>query len=123
MIGDVIGNPGRVAIESLVPNLRREFSVDLVIANGENTAGGFGITPDTVSELLSNDVDVITTGNHVLEAEGDHTLLQRRVASYPAGQLSSRHTRQRLHQAGLCSGCQLDGPGLHEHPGLSLPDC
>jgi len=65
MIGDVIGNPGRVAIESLVPNLRREFSIDLVIANGENTAGGFGITPDTVSELLSNDVDVITTGNHV----------------------------------------------------------
>ena len=65
MIGDVIGEPGRKAISSLVPGLRREFSIDMVIANGENMAGGFGITPDTAQELIDSEVDVITSGNHI----------------------------------------------------------
>ena len=65
MIGDVVGRPGRSAVTKLVPKLRKEFSIDTVIANGENSAGGFGITPDTSEELLMCGVDVITTGNHV----------------------------------------------------------
>ena len=65
MIGDVIGQPGRKAISTLVPDLRREFGINLVIANGENVAGGFGITPDTAGELMDGEVDVITSGNHV----------------------------------------------------------
>ena len=65
MIGDVVGSPGRNAVKKLVPKLRREFSIDMVVANGENSAGGFGITPDTTEELLMSGVDVITTGNHV----------------------------------------------------------
>ena len=65
MIGDVIGKPGRDAIRSLVPSLRRELELDLVIANGENTAGGFGITPDTAADLMDGEVDVITSGNHI----------------------------------------------------------
>ena len=65
MIGDIIGQPGRRAVRRLVPELREEFNIDLVIANGENTAGGFGITLDTADELLQNGVDVLTSGNHI----------------------------------------------------------
>ena len=65
MIGDVIGQPGRRAVRQLVPQLREEFNIDLVIANGENTAGGFGITLDTAEELLQNGVDILTSGNHI----------------------------------------------------------
>lgn len=65
MIGDVIGRPGRDAVSRLLPGLRQEYGIDLVIANGENAAGGFGITYDTAQELLSSGVDIITTGNHI----------------------------------------------------------
>ncbi len=65
MIGDVIGRPGREALLRILPGLRQEKELDLVIANGENTAGGFGLTVDTASELLDAGVDVITSGNHI----------------------------------------------------------
>ncbi len=65
MIGDVVGSPGRAAVKSLLPGLRQELSLDLVVANGENAAGGAGLTPDTADELLSSGVDVITSGNHI----------------------------------------------------------
>jgi hypothetical protein len=65
MIGDVIGKPGRRAVKTLLPNLRQEYGIDLVVANGENAAGGIGITPETAEELLASEVDVITTGNHI----------------------------------------------------------
>ena len=65
MIGDVVGRPGRKAVGALIPGLRREFRVDFVVANGENAAGGFGITVETANELLSSGVDVIMSGNHV----------------------------------------------------------
>ena len=65
MIGDVVGRPGREAIDAIVPDLRDELELDLVIANGENAAGGFGITLDIANELFSSGVDVITSGNHI----------------------------------------------------------
>jgi metallophosphoesterase (TIGR00282 family) len=65
MIGDVIGKPGRKALNQLLPGLRREYDLDLIIANGENSAGGVGITPTTADELIASGVDVITTGNHI----------------------------------------------------------
>lgn len=65
MIGDLIGRPGRRDIQSIVPSLRREYGINMVIANGENTAGGFGLTLDTAHELLDNGVDVLTSGNHI----------------------------------------------------------
>ena len=46
MVGDIIGKPGRRAVENILPGLRKELSLDLVVANGENSAGGFGITTD-----------------------------------------------------------------------------
>lgn len=65
MIGDVVGRPGRRAVQQLLPGLRYEYELDLVIANGENSAGGLGITLDTAQELLDCGVNVITTGNHI----------------------------------------------------------
>lgn len=65
MIGDVVGRPGRSTVKALLPELRSSLKLDLVILQGENLAGGFGLTCDTVQEMLHAGVDVITTGNHV----------------------------------------------------------
>lgn len=65
MVGDVVGRPGRRALKSLLPGLRHEYGVDLIIANGENAAGGLGLTPATAQELFQCGVDVITSGNHI----------------------------------------------------------
>ncbi len=62
--GDIVGRPGRDAIVREVPALRRKLGLDFVIANGENAAGGFGITRKICDELLANGVDVISGGNH-----------------------------------------------------------
>ncbi|HET7726383.1 MAG TPA: TIGR00282 family metallophosphoesterase [Candidatus Limnocylindrales bacterium] len=65
MIGDVIGKPGRVAIERVLPELRDERGADFVTANGENLAGGMGLTVSTAEALFAAGVDVITSGNHI----------------------------------------------------------
>ena len=88
MIGDIIGKPGRRAIQKLVPDLRRECDIDLVIANGENTAGGFGLTVDTAYELLDSGVDILTSGNHIWDQKEiipylDEGLPLVRPANYP----------------------------------------
>jgi metallophosphoesterase (TIGR00282 family) len=64
-IGDIIGKPGRQAVKELLPGLKERRGVDFVIANGENVAGGIGLTPATAEELLTAGVDVITSGNHI----------------------------------------------------------
>ena len=64
-IGDVVGEPGRRAVKSLLPRLRAEHHADLVIANGENSAGGSGITPSTANDLFNAGVDIITSGDHL----------------------------------------------------------
>lgn len=64
MIGDIVGKPGRRAVIELVPKLRREMSLDIVVANAENAAGGTGLTPEIAEDLYSVGVDVITLGNH-----------------------------------------------------------
>jgi len=65
VIGDIIGKPGRRAVAQLLPLLRADLKTDMVIANGENAAGGIGLTPDIADELFVTGVDIITTGNHV----------------------------------------------------------
>ena len=89
-IGDVIGKPGRTAVRTLVSGLRTEYDVDLVIANGENAAGGFGITAETAEELLNSGVDVITTGGHVWDKKEvipylDEESRLLRPLNYPPG--------------------------------------
>ncbi len=64
-IGDIIGKPGRKAVAALLPDLKKQHQIDLVVANGENAAGGIGLTVSTAENLLHSGVDVITSGNHI----------------------------------------------------------
>jgi metallophosphoesterase (TIGR00282 family) len=89
-VADVIGSPGRKAAKGLLRLVRNQESADAVVLNGENSAGGFGITPDSVREFLELGVDVITTGNHVWDKKEILPLLDReprllRPANYPPG--------------------------------------
>ena len=90
MVGDVIGRGGRNALCGLLPGLRDELNIDFVTAQGENLAGGFGLTRSTVADLLDSGVDVVTTGNHVwdkrefVEDLDDPSLPVLRPMNYPA---------------------------------------
>jgi len=89
-IGDIVGQPGRRAVKELVPRLRQRHSLDLVIANGENSAGGSGITVKTADEIFSSGVDVITSGDHLWDQKEVTDLLANeprflRPLNYPAG--------------------------------------
>ena len=66
-VADVVGRPGRTAVRELLPGLRRELELDLVVCNGENSAAGFGLTSKLAKELFDAGADVITTGNHVFD--------------------------------------------------------
>jgi len=65
MVGDVVGRPGRKTLAEMLPKLRGENNIDLVLANGENAAGGIGLTPATAEEFFKAGVDIITSGNHI----------------------------------------------------------
>ncbi|MFC1981345.1 TIGR00282 family metallophosphoesterase [Chloroflexota bacterium] len=65
VIGDIVGQPGRRSVQKFLPDLRRQRGLDMVIANAENAAGGFGLTFNTAWELLNNGIDVLTSGNHI----------------------------------------------------------
>ena len=64
-LGDIVGRPGRKLLKERLPALRASLDLDMVIANGENAAGGIGLSPETLRELLSSGVDVVTSGNHI----------------------------------------------------------
>lgn len=64
-IGDIFGRPGRTIVKHLLGDVVRQHRIDLVVANGENAAAGFGITPQIAEELFEQNISVITTGNHV----------------------------------------------------------
>jgi hypothetical protein len=97
-IGDIFGRPGRTIVKERLPELTKQHSIDLVIANGENAAAGFGITPALAEEFFELGIEVITTGNHIWDkreiieyfqsADGNPYSPARRVirpANYPAG--------------------------------------
>ena len=97
-IGDIFGRPGRTIVRQHLSALLKEHAVDLCIANGENAAGGFGLTPQIAEEFFDLGIDVITTGNHVWDkrelidyfngAANEPYSPARRVlrpANYPAG--------------------------------------
>jgi len=97
-IGDIFGRPGRTIVRERLPELVAQYDPELVVANGENAAAGFGITPQLTEELLDLGIDVITTGNHIWDkreiidyfmmAEGNPYSMARKLlrpANYPAG--------------------------------------
>jgi metallophosphoesterase (TIGR00282 family) len=97
-IGDIFGRPGRTIVKDRLPGLVKQYAADLIIANGENSAAGFGITPQLAEDLFELGIDVITTGNHIWDkreiidyfqsADGNQHSPPRRVlrpANYPSG--------------------------------------
>ena len=89
-IGDIIGEPGRKMVRQQLRGLRDMHHPDLVIANGENSAGGFGITSEIADELFFLGIDVLTSGNHVWDKKEIEPYLTRqdrliRPANYPEG--------------------------------------
>lgn len=68
--GDIVGRPGRRTVSELVPAIRRREGVGFCLANGENAAGGAGITPDCAAELFAAGIDVITSGDHIYDNRG-----------------------------------------------------
>ena len=90
MIGDVYGEPGRVALTKLVPRLRDQHQVDFTVVNVENAAGGFGVTQQIADSVLDLGVDVMTTGNHVWDKKEIASYIGKenrllRPANYPEG--------------------------------------
>ncbi|HLP76982.1 MAG TPA: TIGR00282 family metallophosphoesterase [Candidatus Paceibacterota bacterium] len=89
-IGDIVGSPGRRAVREIVPRLREQLALDFVVANGENSAGGNGITPRIAEEIFSAGVDVITSGDHLWDQKEVIDLLHNekrfiRPLNYPIG--------------------------------------
>jgi 2',3'-cyclic-nucleotide 2'-phosphodiesterase len=89
-IGDVVGSPGRKGLRETMPSLREAHAPDLIIVNGENSAGGMGITERTANDLFESGTGVITTGNHVYRHREAYDFLEReqrvvRPANYPQG--------------------------------------
>ncbi len=89
-LGDIVGSCGRKAVTGLVPELRRELDLDYVVVNGENIAGGRGITPQTSDDLLRHGVDLISGGNHTFQHRDVYSYLDScsriaRPVNYPPG--------------------------------------
>ncbi|MBI5789740.1 MAG: TIGR00282 family metallophosphoesterase [Candidatus Schekmanbacteria bacterium] len=90
VIGDIVGKPGRQAISHALPELIAQHLIDLCIANGENAAGGFGITPEITQQFLEMNIHVLTTGNHIWDRKEIEGFINReprllRPANYPEG--------------------------------------
>jgi hypothetical protein len=96
-VGDVVGGIGRRTLATLLPSLREEHRPDFVVVNGENAAGGVGITEKTARELLETGADAITLGNHAYRHREVYGFLDReqrivRPANYPKGSPGRGHT-------------------------------
>jgi metallophosphoesterase (TIGR00282 family) len=105
IIGDIVGKLGRRTVADVLPGLRERHNVDLVIANGENAAGGRGLTPPTAAELREAGVGVVTSGNHIWAKREALPLLEDpdsaiiRPLNYPPG---------------------APGRGIYEHDGIAV---
>lgn len=89
-LGDIVGRPGREAVQKLLPQLRRQFNIDYCIANAENAAHGTGLTKDVADELLSMGIDVLTGGNHIWDKKEILSFIDEyprvvRPCNYPPG--------------------------------------
>src|SRR5919109_2299687 len=89
-LGDVVGRAGRKAVTETLPQLRRRYRLDFVVINGENAAGGFGITEAILAELLAAGADVVTLGNHAFDQKDELVFIERqprliRPLNYPQG--------------------------------------
>ncbi|MBI1291024.1 TIGR00282 family metallophosphoesterase [bacterium] len=120
-VGDIFGNPGRAAIKRLVPALRRELELDIVIANCENSAGGKGITEKIAQELFQAGCDVLTGGNHIFAQKDSYDFIDReqrlvRPLNYPNGAPGRGfvvHTSEAGPVIGVINACGRSFMGPH----------
>lgn len=96
MLGDIVGRPGRRILRERLPEIRNRYAADFVIANGENSAGGNGITEKVAQELFISGVDFLTMGNHVWDNKDvfnfiDQESRMTRPANYPPGTPGQGH--------------------------------
>jgi len=89
-LGDVVGRAGRDGVLNLLPELRRRYALDFVVVNGENSAGGFGITEPILQDLLDAGADAVTLGNHSFDQKDTLVYINRqerliRPVNYPEG--------------------------------------
>jgi metallophosphoesterase (TIGR00282 family) len=89
-IGDIMGSPGRKTVSALLHKVVDKYSIDLVVANGENASGGIGITPEVAEQLFQTGIDVMTSGNHIWKHKEIQAYLELndrllRPANYPSG--------------------------------------
>jgi metallophosphoesterase (TIGR00282 family) len=122
-VADIFARPGRRAAAEKIPALIQDHQVDLVVANGENAAGGFGLTENIVGKLHSYGVDVVTSGNHIWDRKEFVPFLQRsdrvlRPLNYPveAAGVGSTLVRSR-------SGLQVGVINLQGRTGMTSIDC
>lgn len=106
-LGDVVGRPGREALRKRLPSLRSSLGLDMIIVNGENAAGGIGLTPATLGELLAAGADVVTSGNHIWK----HKEIRPHLDSNPRLLRPANY--------GLASGSRIPGRGfgMYDIPG------
>ena len=76
-LGDIFGKPGRQFLRKMLPGLQKRHKIDFTIANGENAAGGLGLTPATLQELFSMGIDVLTSGNHIWDKKEILDVIER----------------------------------------------
>jgi metallophosphoesterase (TIGR00282 family) len=112
-VGDVVGRPGRRAATQLIPEIRRDMKVDLVVANGENASGGFGLNAAGARELMNAGVDVITSGNHIWDqreivAQFDELPVLRPL-NYPPGTPGRGYLMHDLGALGAVAICNIQG--------------
>ena len=112
-IGDIFGKPGRTIVKDRLEGLVREHTVDLVIANGENSAAGFGITPALAEDLFEMGIDVITTGNHVWD--------KREILDYFEVANGNRHDPARRLLRPANYPADMPGWGFYEGAKNSVP--
>jgi 2',3'-cyclic-nucleotide 2'-phosphodiesterase len=109
-----VGEPGRRAIEDAVPRWREQYQLDLVVVNGENAAGGSGITEKTAAELFGAGVDVITTGDHVWDQKEALPFIEKesrllRPLNYPPGTVGKATSIVRVASGALIAVISLQG--------------
>ena len=113
-IGDIIGEPGRKMVRAQLRGIKETHQPDLVIANGENSAGGFGITSDIADELFFLGIDVLTSGNHVWDKKEIEPYLTKqdrliRPANYPEGVAGVGSVVISTEKAGKAAVLNLEG--------------
>ena len=95
-VGDIVGGIGKRTLLALLPALRERYSPDFIVVNGENAAGGIGITPKIADELFADGVDVITLGNHTYRHREIYPYLDEARPDPAPGQLPAQPARPRL---------------------------